>query len=76
MGDLESWMNEPFIMSSFQQFGFHPKSIRITKHKKDNIFKSFCYIIFDSFIELNSDLLNLSAKKIPNTNYYFKLNLT
>ena len=76
MGDLESWMNEPFIMSSFQKFGFHPKSIRIIKYKKGNILKSFCYIAFSSFIELNSALLTLNTKKIPNTNYYFKLNLT
>ena len=75
MGDLESWMNELFIMSSFQKFGFHPKSIRIIKYKKDNILKSFCYIIFYSFIELNTALLTLNAKKIPNTNYHFKLNL-
>ena len=76
MGDLEPWMNEPFIMSYFHKFGFHPKSIRIIKYKKDNILKSFCYITFHSFIELNSALLTLNAKKIPNTNYYFKLNLT
>jgi RNA recognition motif-containing protein len=76
MGDLESWMNEPFIMSSFHKFGFYPKSIKIIKYKQNNIFKSFCYISFYSFIELNSALLTLNAKKIPNTNYYFKLNLT
>ena len=76
MGDLESWMDELFIMSSFQKFGFNPKSIRIIKYKKDNILKSFCYITFYSFIELNSALLTLNSKKIPNTNYYFKLNLT
>ena len=75
-GDLESWMDEPFIMSSFQKFGFHPKSIRIIKYKKDNILKIFSFITFYSFIELNTALLTLNAKKIPNTNYYFKLNLT
>ena len=48
----------------------------IIKYKKGNILKSFCYIAFSSFIELNSALLTLNTKKIPNTNYYFKLNLT
>ena len=76
MGDLEHWMNERFIMSSFQIFGFHPKSISLFKYKKYNILKSFCYITFYSFIELNSALLTLNSKKIPNTNYFFKLNLT
>ena len=75
MGDLESWMNEPFIMSSFQKYGFYPKSIQIIRYKKYNILKSFCYITFNSFIELNSALLTLNTKKIPDTNYYFKLNL-
>ena len=75
MGDLESWMNEPFIMSSFQKFGFYPKSIQIIRYKKYNILKSFCYITFNSFIELNAALLILNTKKIPDTNYYFKLNL-
>ena len=75
MGDLESWMNEPFIMSSFEKFGFHPKSIKIIRYKKCNVLKSFCYITFNSFLELNSALLTLNTKKIPDTNYYFKLNL-
>ena len=75
MGDLESWMNEPFITSSFQKFGFHPKSIQIIRLKKCNILKSFCYITFNSFFELNAALLTLNTKKIPDTNYYFKLNL-
>ena len=75
MGDLESWMNEPFILKSFQKLGFYPKSIQIIKYKKCNILKSFCYISFDSFMELNTALLTLNTKKIPDTNYYFKLNL-
>ena len=75
MGDLESWMNEPFIISSFQKFGFDPKSIQIIRYKKCNILKSFCYITFNSFFELNAALLTLNTKKIPDTNYYFKLNL-
>ena len=75
MGDLESWMNEPFITSSFQKFGFHPKSIQIIRFKKCNILKSCCYITFNSFFELNAALLTLNTKKIPDTNYYFKLNL-
>ena len=75
MGDLESWMNKPFIISSFQKFGFDPKSIQIIRYKKCNILKSFCYITFDSFLELNEALLTLNSKKIPYANYYFKLNL-
>ena len=75
MGDLESLMNEPFIKSSFQKFGFYPKSIRIIRYQKYNILKSFCYITFDSFSELNTVLLTLNSKKIPDTNYFFKLNL-
>ena len=75
MGDLESWMNEPFIMSSFQKYGFYPKSIQIIRYKKYNILKSFGYIKFNSFIELNSALFTLNTKKNPDTNYYFKLNI-
>ena len=75
MGDLESWMNEPFIMSYFQKLGFHPKSIQIIRYKKYNILKSFCHITFNSFIELNAALLTLNSKIIPDINYYFKLNL-
>ena len=76
MGDLEPWMDEAFILRSFQKFGFHPISIEIIRYKKYNILSSFCYISFDSFMELNEALLTLNTKKIPNTNYYFKLNLS
>ena len=76
MGDIEPWMNSSFIMNSFIEFGFKPKSIKLIIDGRLNRRKNFCFVHFNNVQEANEALFKLNGKKIPNTNYYFKLNLT
>ena len=75
MGDIEPWMNELFIMKSFIDYGFMPKSIKLVKDKSYNKLKNYCFVSFNSYKEANNALFHLNAKKIQNTNIYFKLNV-
>ena len=72
MGDIEPWMNELFIMKSFIDYGFAPQSIKLVK---DHKLKKYCFVSFNSYKEANDALFQLNAKKIKNTNIYFKLNI-
>ena len=76
MGDIESWMDESFIIDSFTQFGYKPKKVKLITDKRTNKFRNFCFVTFNKMAEANEALFNLNAKKIPNTNIFFKLNLT
>ena len=75
MGDLESWINESFIIDSFQKFGFKPKYVKLINDKRINKFRNFCFVTFNNLEEANSALFMLNSKKIPKTNIFFKLNL-
>ena len=75
MGDVEPWMDELFIMNSFIQLGFIPKSIKLIIDKRNDKSKNFCFIYFNTLEEANLALFNLNSKLIPNTNLYFKLNI-
>ena len=76
MGDIESWMDESFIIDSFTQFGDKPKKVKLITDKRTNKFRNFCFVTFNKMAEANEALFNLNAKRIPNTNMFFKLNLT
>ena len=76
MGDLESWMNESFIMNSLIEIGIIPISIKVVIDKRPNKNKNFCYITFNNIQEANYALFKLNGKKIPKTSKFFKLNLT
>jgi len=76
MGDLESWMNESFIMNSLIEIGIIPISIKVVIDKRPNKNKNFCYITFNNIQEANYALFKLNGKKIPKTRKFFKLNLT
>lgn len=76
MGDIEPWMNETFIIDSFAESGFKPKSVKLIIDKRTNKFKNFCFVSFNNLKEANEALFNLNAKQIPKTNMFFKLNLT
>ena len=75
MGDLESWINESFIIDSVQKFGFKPKYVKLITDKRINKFRNFCFVTFNNLEEANSALFMLNSKKIPKTNIFFKLNL-
>ena len=74
MGDIKPWMTEIFIINSFNQFGFKPKSIKLIKDKKYNFPLNYCFVNFDTFSEANQALNKLNGIKIPNSNIEFKLN--
>ena len=74
MGDIKPWITEIFIINSFNQFGFKPKSIKLIKDKKYNFPLNYCFVNFDTFSEANQALNKLNGIKIPNNNFYFKLN--
>ena len=75
MGDIESWMDESFIIDSFTKYGFRPKSIKLIQDKRINKSKNFCFVNFNSLKEANYALFQLNSKNIPNTNIFFKLNI-
>lgn len=76
MGDIESWMDESFIIDCFTKCGYKPKKVKLITDKRTNKFRNFCFVTFSNLAEANEALFNLNAKKIPNTNMFFKLNLT
>ena len=76
MGGIEQWMDELFIMKSFMRCGYKPKSIKFVKDKKLNKLQNFCFVSFNSFKEANSALFKLNATIIPQTNIFFKLNIS
>ena len=45
MGDLESWINESFIIDSFQKFGFKPKYVKLITDKRINKFEIFVLLL-------------------------------
>ena len=76
MGDIEPWMNESFIMNAFIKCGFQPNKIRIIRNKFMNRCRNYGFVAFDNFEDANNAIFKLNAKLIPQTNIYFKLNLT
>ena len=76
MGDLELWMDESFIMNAFFECGFKPNNIKIIKNKVLNKLRNFCFVNFENFQDAYDAILKLNARRIPQTNAYFKLNLT
>ena len=75
MGDIESWMDELFIRNSFIECGFNPTKITLTRDKRFERKKNFCFIDFKSFQEATNALFFLNSKIIPKTNIFFKLNI-
>ena len=75
MGDIESWMDESFIIDSFTKYGFRPRSVKLIQDKRFNKSKNFCFVNFNSLKEANDALFQLNSKNIPKTNIFFKLNL-
>ena len=76
MGNLEYWMNESFIMNSFVEYGFTPINIKLIIDKRYHKNHNFCFVTFRNLQEANNALFRLNRKKIPNTNSFFKLNVT
>ena len=76
MGDIEPWMDESFIMKAFIKCGFKLNNIKIIRNKFMNKCRNYGFIIFDNFEDANKAIFKLNAKLIPQTNIFFKLNLT
>ena len=78
MGDIQSWMDESFILRSFNYYNINPLSVKLIHDRNTNELKNFCFINFESIEEANKCLIMLNGKQIPNTPHNipikFKLN--
>ena len=74
MGDVQTWMDESFILKAFNFYKFFPESIKLIHDKITKELKNFCFINFQTMKEANNCLLTLNGKLIPNTTIKFKLN--
>ena len=70
MGDLEYWMNESFIMNSFNKYGFFPINVKLIIDKILFKIHNFCFVTFNNVQEANNALFILNRKKIPYTNSF------
>ena len=74
MGDIKPWMNEKFILQSFNYYNINPTSIKLIHDKNTNKLKNYCFINFENIEEANKCLIMLNGKSIPGTQIKFKLN--
>ena len=74
MGDIEPWMDESTILTSFQYFNIYPISVKLIKDKNKNINKNYCFVTFKNIQDAKNALINLDGHKLPNANINFKLN--
>ena len=74
MGDIKPWMNESFILNSFNYYNIYPLFVKLIHDKVTNELRNFCFINFKSIEEANKCLIMLNGKQIPNTQLKFKLN--
>lgn len=74
MGDIQPWMNEDFILQSFNQYNIQPKGVKLIHDRNTHDLKNFSFIYFRSIEEANNCILLLNGKSIPGTKIKFKLN--
>ena len=76
MGDIQFWMSEKYLFDSFIAFGFKPETIKIIGYKREEKLRYFGLVKLKTFLEANKAMFYLNRKKIPNSESYFKLNLS
>ena len=77
MGDIKPWMDESFILGSFNYYNINPLSVKLIHDRNTNQLKNFCFINFENVEEANRCLIMLNGKQIPNNKNIqikFKLN--
>ena len=74
MGDIKPWMNEKFILQSFNYYNINPSSVKLIHDKNTKELKNYCFINFENIEEANKCLIMLNGKSIPGTQIKFKLN--
>ena len=74
MGDIQSWMDEAFILKCFNIYNINPTSVKLIHDKNTNELKNYCFISFENIEEANKCLIMLNGKSIPGTQIKFKLN--
>jgi len=74
MGDIQSWMDEAFILKCFNIYNINPTSVKLIHDKNTNELKNYCFISFENIEEANKCLIMLNGKPIPGTQIKFKLN--
>ncbi|KAI3642298.1 hypothetical protein MP228_011853 [Amoeboaphelidium protococcarum] len=73
MGDLEPWMDENFVKSSWAHYGEHV-NVKMIRDKFTGMNSGYCFVDFQSHARALKALLGLNGTIIPNTNKVFKLN--
>ena len=74
MGDIQPWMNEDFILKSFNHYGINPINVKLIHDRETHELKNFCFIYFKNIGEANKCILMLNGKSIPGTQIKFRLN--
>ncbi|XP_041360171.1 tRNA selenocysteine 1-associated protein 1-like [Gigantopelta aegis] len=75
MGDLDTYMDEIFISSAFQQLGENVLHVKLIKNKNVST-ASYCFVDFGDVEVANRAILRINGKIIPGSNppRRFKLN--
>src|SRR5689334_6061162 len=82
IGDIESWMDEKFLMKTFSELSkiikFLPlatvKNVKIMRDKNTGLTQGYGFVEFDSPEIAKTIMTNLNGKSIAGTNKLFKLN--
>ena len=73
MGDIEPWMTESQIMSSFEYFNLKPTNVKFIKDKIKGINRTYCFVTFKTIQDATNALIKLNGKISPSMNIIFKL---
>ncbi|KAL5021230.1 hypothetical protein ScPMuIL_000385 [Solemya velum] len=67
MGDLESYMDDYFLTSAFQQMGEEVRNIKIIKNKSTGLSAGYCFVEFVDADAAQRCMMKLNGKIIPNS---------
>lgn len=76
IGDLETWMDEPYLQSLITSLGYGKEmsSIKIIKDKGTGLPLKYGFLEFNQHENANSFYQNYNNRIVPNTSKQFKLN--
>ena len=76
MGDLELWMDDPFLHNMVGSLGFSKElhAIKMIKDKATGVPLKYCFIEFATHASAKNFYQTYNGRTIPNTGKVFKLN--